>query len=102
MVQDIFLTQTANLADVVFPAASFVEKAGTYTNTERRVMAMVKILEVPGEARDDAMIIQDLANALGQNWKYDSAADILREVNALTPSYGGITTERIAAGEKLQ
>ena len=102
VVQDIFLTQTANLADVVFPAMAFVEKAGTYTNTERRVLAMTKILDAPGEAHEDAMIIQDLANALGQNWKYDSADEILREVNALTPSYGGITAERIAAGEKLQ
>ena len=102
VVQDIFLTETALLADVVLPAAAFVEKNGTYTNTERRVLPMVKILNAPGEAREDAMIIQSLANALGQNWNYKNAADILREINALTPQYGGITVERLAAGEKLQ
>ncbi len=102
VVQDIFLTPTAELADVVFPASAFVEKGGTYTNTERRVLPMVKILDAPGEARDDAMIIQALANALGEHWNYGGADDILLEVNAMTPQYTGITAERLAAGEKLQ
>jgi formate dehydrogenase alpha subunit len=102
VVQDIFLTETAALADVVFPSASVVEKDGTYTNTERRVLPVVKVLNAPGEARDDASIIQELAKALGAPWNYGCAADILREINAVTPSYGGITIERLAAGEKLQ
>ena len=94
-VQDIFLTETAALADVVLPAASFAEKDGTFTNTERRVQLVRKALESPGEARADWRIIADLAGRLGADWHYESAADIMDELAALTASYGGISHARL-------
>lgn len=102
IVQDIFLTETAEKADVVLPAASFAEKTGTYTSTERRVLSLNKIIEAPGEARPDWQIIQNLAQALGYGWHYEGTDDIMREINQLVPQYAGITPERLAAGEQLQ
>ena len=102
VVQDIFLTETAELADVVLPAASFAEKEGTFTNTERRVLPIRPFIDAPGLARDDWKIIQSIALALGAPWHYGSAADIMREINKVTPSYGGITPERLNGGELLQ
>lgn len=102
VVQDIFLTETAQLADVVLPAATFLEKDGTFTNTERRILPIVDILESPGEALSDWKIIQRLAQAMGHPWNYDSPASIMREINEVTPQYGGITPERMDAGERLQ
>ncbi len=102
VVQDIFLTETAEVADVVLPAASFAEKTGTYTNTERRVLPLARIIDPPGEARADWEIIQSLAQALGPGWGYGDTSDILREINTLVPQYAGITPERLANGERLQ
>ena len=102
VVQDIFLTETAEMADVVLPATSFIEKEGNYTNTERRILPIRKILEVPGEARDDWQIVQGIVRAMGHEWNYTHVNDIIREINQVTPQYGGITPERIAAGERLQ
>ncbi len=102
IVQDIFLTETAELADVVLPATSFAEKTGTYTNTERRVLPLRQVLEAPGEARDDWQIVQSLAQAFGHSCRYDSTDDIMREINSLVPQYAGITPERLAAGETPQ
>lgn len=101
VVQDIFMTETAELADVVLPAVSFAEKEGHLTNTERRVQRLRKAVKSPGEAKEDWAIIQDIANAMGGEWKYTSAKDICDEVNQLTPSYGGITWER-TGGDGLQ
>lgn len=95
VVQDIFLTETASLADVVLPAAAFAEKDGTYTNTERRVQRSQKAVCAPGEARPDWEIIQMLANAMGGSWNYKSTEEIQNEVAAVTPSYGGIVYERL-------
>jgi formate dehydrogenase major subunit len=95
IVQDIFLNETAQLADIVLPAASFAEKDGSVTNTERRVQRMRKALNPPGNAKDDWVIIQDIANAMGANWHYQNAQEIAEEISTLTPSYGGITYERI-------
>ncbi|MCM0083840.1 formate dehydrogenase subunit alpha [Geomonas sp. Red32] len=100
--QDIFMTETAQLADVVFPAASFAEKDGNFTNTERRVLPVRRVVDAPGEAKEDWAILQRLARAMGAGWEYRSADDILEEINLLTPLYGGITPERIANGEVLQ
>jgi formate dehydrogenase alpha subunit len=101
--QDIFLTETAELADVIFPSASFAEKNGTFTNTERRVLKINKFIENIGDTKPDWEIIQLLANKLCPNsWKYNSWENILDEINILTPQYGGITVERILAGEKIQ
>jgi len=95
VVQDIFLSETAMLADVVLPAASFAEKSGTYTNTERRVQLSHKAVDPPGQARTDWEIIQDVCRRSGFSMKYTSSDDILEEINQVTPSYAGITLDRI-------
>ena len=98
VVQDIFLTETACLADVVLPAATFAEKSGSFTNTERRVQRVRKAVDPPGSARPDWEIIQELSNRLGYPGRYASSDEILEEINALTPIYGGITTQRLEKG----
>ncbi|CUS02339.2 Formate dehydrogenase subunit alpha [Candidatus Promineifilum breve] len=96
--QDIFLNETAQRADVVLPAASFAEKGGTFTNTERRVQLIRPALPPPGEARPDWAILLDLARRLGADWRYDGPADILAEMATLTPQYAGLSHARLAAG----
>ena len=101
--QDIFFTETAQLADVVFPSASFAEKDGTFTNSERRVLKVNKFINNIGNSKSDWEIISLLANAIEPNsFNYSSWKDILSEINSLTPIYAGITPERIENGEKLQ
>jgi formate dehydrogenase alpha subunit len=95
VVQDIFLTETARLADVVLPSACFAEKDGTFTNTERRVQRVRKAVEAPGLARSDWEIIADLSGRMGYPMNYASAEEIMNEIRRVTPSYGGITYERI-------
>ncbi|MBT3276252.1 MAG: formate dehydrogenase subunit alpha, partial [Spirochaetales bacterium] len=90
VVQDIFLTETAELADVVLPATSFAEKDGTFTNTERRVQRVRKAVEAPGEAREDWRIICDIAGRMGYAMDYADPSAIQDEIAALTPIYGGI------------
>ena len=99
VVQDIFLTETAQLADVVLPAASFAEKDGTFTNTERKVQRVRAAVPSPGEARAEWAIIAELARRMGagDGWDYREAADIMDEIRALTPSYAGISYERLDA-----
>ncbi len=95
VVQDIFLSETAQLADVVLPAASFAEKEGTFTNTERRVQRVSKAIQPPGEAREDSHIVCDLARRMGYEMSYSGAADIQDEIATLTPIYAGITYDRL-------
>jgi formate dehydrogenase major subunit len=95
VVQDIFLTETAEFADVVLPATSFMEKEGTYTNTDRRVQIARKAMEPPGQARTDWHVIADLAGRMGYSMVYDSVAQIFAEIAALSPSYAGISYERM-------
>ncbi len=96
VVQDIFLTETAELADVVLPAACFAEKDGTFTNTERRVQRVRKAVEAPGEAKSDWWIAAELAKRMGgQGFEYAGAEQIMEEIVSLTPSYGGISYERL-------
>jgi len=96
VVQDVFLTETAKLADVVLPAASFVEKDGTFTNTERRVQRVRKAIEPIGGARPDWMIIRDIAKSMhAEGFDYSSPEEIMEEIRGLVPSYGGITYKRI-------
>jgi formate dehydrogenase alpha subunit len=95
VVQDIFLTETARLADVVLPSACFAEKDGTFTNTERKVLRVRKALAAPGEAREDHRILTDLARKMGYEMDYADASAIMDEINRLTPSYGGISYDRI-------
>jgi len=98
IVQDIFLTETAQLADVVLPATGFAEKDGTFTNTERRVQRVRQALPPPGEARLDWEITCDLARRLGYEMSYPDVAAIQDEIAQLTPIYGGITYERLEQG----
>ena len=91
--QDIFLNETAQFADVVLPAASFAEKDGTFTNTERRVQRVRKAIEPIGESQADWWIISEIAKRMGaMGFDYGDAAEIMDEIARLTPSYGGITT----------
>ena len=97
VVQDIFLTETAQLADVVLPAASFAEKDGTFTNTERKVQRVRAAVPSPGEARQDWEIIAEIARRMGaqDGWDYRDVAQIVDEIRAVTPSYAGISLERL-------
>jgi len=98
VVQDIFPPETAQLADVVLPAASFAEKEGTFTSTERRIQRIRKAIEPPGEARADWEIIAEVANRLGYPMTYRSSAEIMEEIAELTPIYGGISHDRLNNG----
>ncbi|MCJ7525446.1 MAG: formate dehydrogenase subunit alpha [Candidatus Aminicenantes bacterium] len=102
VVQDIFLTETAQLADVVLPVASFAEKQGTFTNTERRVLWVEKAVAAPGQARIDWEAIRDVSTRMGYAMDYKCLEDIVNEVNRLVPQYAGITYQRLLNGEKLQ
>jgi len=95
VVQDIFLTQTAALADVVLPVTCYAEKDGTYTNTERRVQRIRQAVEAPGDARVDWQVTTDIARRMGYHMQYTRADDILDEIASLTPIYGGITSDRL-------
>jgi formate dehydrogenase alpha subunit len=97
VVQDLFLTETAKLADVVLPAACFAEKDGTFTNTERRVTRVRKAVEPPGEAKDDALIISEISKRMGYTMP-SVAEDIMEEIRMVTPSYNGITYSRLEEG----
>lgn len=101
-VQDIFLNETGEFADVVLPGVSFAEKSGTYTNTERRVQLLRPALSPYGDARQDWKITTELAKRLGADWHYESAAEIMAELAKVTPQYGGISHERIDREGGLQ
>jgi predicted molibdopterin-dependent oxidoreductase YjgC len=96
VVQDIFLTATAELADVVLPAAaSWAESEGTVTNSERRVQRVRKALDPPGEARDDLWIIEEIASRMGADWGWHTAEDAWNEVRALSPVHAGMSYARL-------
>jgi len=100
--QDIFLSETALSADIVLPAAAAMERDGTFTNTERRVQWLNRVVDAPGEAKPDWWIACQVAKRMGApGFDFDSAAAVLAEINRLTPSYGGITPERLQT-ETLQ
>ncbi len=96
IVQDIFLSPTARLADVVLPGTSFAEKSGTFSNTERRVLLVREAVPPKGESRPDWQIIQDLSTRYGYPMHYKSPEDVFQEIRSLTPSYAGITYPRLA------
>jgi formate dehydrogenase alpha subunit len=96
VVQDIFLTETAQLADVILPASSFIEKDGTFTNTERRIQRVRKAIEPIGDSRPDWWIICQIARRLGtKGFDFEHPSQIMDEIATLTPSYGGITYQRL-------
>jgi formate dehydrogenase major subunit/formate dehydrogenase alpha subunit len=95
VVQDIFLTETAALADVVLPAACFAEKNGTFTNTERKVQLVRKAVNPPGNARDDMRIISEISYKMGYPMGYNSEEDVFQEIGKLWPALAGITYDRL-------
>ncbi len=101
VVQDLFLTETARLAHVVLPAASYAERDGTVTNTERRVQKTGKVIEPLTGTRPDWQILCDLATRMGYPQKYESVSEVFAELASLVPAYAGISYERIERGERL-
>ena len=101
VVQDIFLTETAEFADVILPATSYLEKDGTYTNTDRRVQLGRKVLDAPGQARPDWEIVQDIARSIGLDWRYASPSEVFDEMVALMPSYANLRWDNLGASGKL-
>ncbi|MBX9793500.1 MAG: formate dehydrogenase subunit alpha [Burkholderiaceae bacterium] len=95
VVQDIFLTETAYLADVVLPASAFPEKNGSFTNTDRLVQMGRQAVNPPGDARQDLWIIQRLAKRLGLDWQYGHVSEVFDEMRHTMPSIAGITWERL-------
>ncbi len=95
LVQDIFLTETGRLADVVLPAVCFAEKDGTFINTERRVQRVRKAVLPPGEAKEDAWIISELSGRMGYEMHYDTIDEIFNELGGLWPALEGITYPKI-------
>jgi formate dehydrogenase major subunit len=103
LVQDIFLTETAQLADVVLPSsASWCESDGTVTNSERRVQLVRKALDPPGQARDDTWILSELARRLGFDWGHPTAEQIWDELRSLSPMHRGMSYARLAEHGGLQ
>lgn len=101
VVQELFMTETAAYADVVLPGISYAEKDGTFTNTERRVQRVRKAVEPRGQAREDYEIFCEVMTRMGYPCAYESAKEIMEEISAVTPSFGGINYERLEK-ESLQ
>jgi formate dehydrogenase major subunit/formate dehydrogenase alpha subunit len=116
VLQDIFPTETSAFADILLPGVSFAEKSGTFTNTERRVQLVRQAIPPLGDAKQDWQITTELAARLLETmqtsrsvdvdapwarWTYSSAADIMTEINALAPSYAGVTHARLERGDQL-
>ena len=95
VVQDIFMTETAQMADVVLPSACFAEKEGTFSNTERRVQRVRKAVDAPGEAKPDWWITCQIGSRMGLPMEYGDSQAIFEEITKVTPSYAGITYDRI-------
>lgn len=95
VVQDLFLTATAELADVVLPAAGWAETEGTFTSSERRVQRVRKALDPPGESRDDIELLSMVARAMGHEWPTPTAEQAWDEMRALSPLHGGMSYRRL-------
>ncbi|MFC0522127.1 formate dehydrogenase subunit alpha [Pontibacillus salicampi] len=102
VVQDLFLTKTAEYADVVLPACSSLEKEGTFTNTERRIQRLYRALEPLEDTKPDWEILTLLAKQFGYDWDYQSPADIMEEAASLAPLFAGVTYERLEGYNSLQ
>lgn len=101
LVQDIFFTETAGFADVIFPASAFYEKTGTFSNTDRRVQMGRQVVEPPGDAKQDWWIIQEIANRMGCEWSYSGPQDVFNEMRLAMPSIAGMTWDRLEAEDSL-
>jgi formate dehydrogenase major subunit len=95
VVQDIFFTETAYLADVILPASAFPEKTGTFTNTDRMVQLGRQAIDPPGDARQDLWIIREIAERVGLQWNYGHVSEVFDEMRSTMPSIGGITWDRL-------
>jgi formate dehydrogenase major subunit len=95
VVQDLFVTETAFHADVILPASAFAEKAGTFTNTDRRVQLAREVIKPPGEARQDLWIIIEIGKRMGLAWTYQGPSDVFAEMAQVMPSLRNITWERL-------
>jgi formate dehydrogenase (coenzyme F420) alpha subunit len=102
--QDIFMSETAELADVILPAACYAEKDGTQTNTERRVQRLRKAISPPGEAKPDWLILCEIARLMGyeEQFSYENESEIFNEIASTTPSYAGMSYERLEHPYALQ
>ncbi|MBN9103295.1 MULTISPECIES: formate dehydrogenase subunit alpha [unclassified Pseudonocardia] len=101
VVQDIFLTETAEFADVILPATSYLEKDGTYTNTDRRVQLGRKVMDAPGQARPDWEIVQDIARRIGLDWNYGAPSEVFDEMVSLMASYRNLSYDNLGLSGKL-
>ncbi len=101
IVHDLFLNETANYAHVFLPGSSFLEKNGTFTNAERRIQPVRKVME-PANGLEDWQVTQALANAMGLDWNYTHPSQIMDEVARLTPSFAGVSFDRLDEAGSLQ
>jgi formate dehydrogenase major subunit len=101
VVQDLFLSKTAEYADVVLPASPSLEKEGTFTNTERRIQRLYQVLEPLGDSKPDWKIIMEVANKLGAGWDYKHPGDIMEEAAMLAPLFAGVNYERLEGYKSL-
>ena len=99
VIQELFMTETAEYADVILPGVSYAEKEGTFTNTERRVQRVRKAVTIPGNARLDTDILIDLMNRMGYPQTHLTSAQIMDEIASVTPSFGGISHARLDSEE---
>ncbi|MFB4169538.1 formate dehydrogenase subunit alpha [Virgibacillus sp. JSM 102003] len=102
VIQDLFLTKTAEYADVILPAVPSLEKEGTFTNTERRIQRLYKALDPVGDSRPDWQIIMDIANRLGYGWDYANPSEIMDEAATLAPLFAGVSYTRLTDYNSLQ
>ncbi|PLR86844.1 formate dehydrogenase subunit alpha [Bacillus canaveralius] len=102
VVQDIFLSRTAEFADVVLPASPSLEKDGTFTNTERRIQRLYQVFDPLGDSKPDWQIVMDIANSLGAGWKYEHPSEIMAEAAQLAPLFAGVSYERLQGYNSLQ
>ncbi|URM34550.1 formate dehydrogenase subunit alpha [Cytobacillus firmus] len=102
VVQDIFLSRTAEFADVVLPASPSLEKEGTFTNTERRIQRLYQAFEPLGDSKPDWQIITEVANRLGAGWTYTHPSEVMAEAAKLMPLYAGVTYDRLEGYNSLQ
>ncbi|TSB45410.1 formate dehydrogenase subunit alpha [Alkalicoccobacillus porphyridii] len=102
VVQDVFLSKTAQFADVVLPASPSLEKDGTFTNTERRFQRLYKALDPLGDSKPDWQIIQEVANSLGAEWSYEHPSDIMDEAASLADIFAGVSYDRLEGYNSLQ
>ena len=101
IVQDLFLNETANYAHVFLPGSTFLEKSGTFTNAERRIQPVRKVME-PANGYEDWEVTQLLANALGADWRYEHPSEILDEIARLTPSFAGVSWAMLEECDSIQ